>query len=351
MRQVFLFSLLLSLSACNPFYVARAAYEQSKILLKRQDIKTLLGTDQLKEDERNKLGLVLEARSFAEKIGLNPGGSFKKYSRLDRKDLAWVLLASKPDAFRLFTWWFPVVGSVPYKGYFDKSAADKAAKVLESMNYETYVRTTSAISTLGWFDDPLLSTTLQNPEHTLVNTVIHESLHSTVWIPGQVDFNESLANFVGLQGAYEFFNAKATACQEQEICLKLTQYLNAAGASRESELKFSKVIEALFNDLDALYSSSATREEKLARRVEIFDRHIGPIRARNPNMKIFESINNAEIIQIKLYMTGLEMFKRLFECKRNSWPEFLAGIKSIAQQVEADGSKNAWDLLKTNSAC
>ncbi len=340
---VFCFALL---GACSPFYVLRAAYEQGKLLAARQNIDELLLDPQTSAAEHSKLSLVLQARDFAESMGLQPRGSFKKYVRLERNELAWVLVASKRDSFSLFTWWFPIVGSVPYKGYFEKGSAERAAKNLEELDYETFLRPTAAISTLGWFDDPVVSPTLQSPEHNLVNLVIHESLHSTLWIPGQVDFNESLANFVGLQGAVDFFSRQLAQCKHEADCTIAKQRLENATNSRESELRFSAIIQQLYIELETLYSSAASRPEKLAKRVEIFDKHIAPLRAKNPNMKALQSINNAEIIQLKLYMTKLDLFNRHFVDLQNSWPKFLASMRSIAEQMESDDSLNAWDLLQ-----
>src|SRR5690606_33281988 len=109
-----------------------------------------------------------------------------------------------------------IVGSVPYKGFFEKEDAEHAAQKLELAGFETWVRGTDAFSTLGWFDDPVLSTTLSNSIPSIVDTVIHESVHSTVWIKGRVDFNESLANFIGGQGAYQFFKEKYELCQSED---------------------------------------------------------------------------------------------------------------------------------------
>ena len=107
-----------SLSGCSPTYVIRAAYEESKILINREDIPDVIADPATSLDEQAKLLKVVAAREFAKNLGLNPQDSFTTYSRVDRDILAWVVVGSKPDAFALHTWWFPIVGSVPYKGFF-----------------------------------------------------------------------------------------------------------------------------------------------------------------------------------------------------------------------------------------
>ena len=100
------------------------------------------------------------------------------------------------------------MGTVPYRGYFDLKRAKKERDALEAKGYDTYLRSVSAYSTLGWFSDPVLSSMLHYRDADLASLVIHEMTHATVWIPGDINFNESLASFVGDAGAILFFKSK-----------------------------------------------------------------------------------------------------------------------------------------------
>jgi predicted aminopeptidase len=169
-----------------------------------------MGDPTVPEDVRQRLALVLEARRFAvDSIGLDGEESFTTFSPLERDTLVLVLSAAPRDRLESYTWWFPIVGSVPYKGFFDFGAAREAQRNLERRGFDTYMRPASAFSTLGWFNDPLLSTTLRLPENDLANTVIHELTHNTRFVKGEVDFNESFASFVGARGAAWFFRVRA----------------------------------------------------------------------------------------------------------------------------------------------
>src|SRR5690606_29809700 len=110
-----------------------------------------------------------------------------------------------PICFEPYTWWFPIVGRVPYKGFFDFDEAHEQARRLDARGYDTYVRPSAAFSTLGWFNDPVLNTVLRYSDVDLVQTVIHELTHNTIYIAGQAGFNESFATFVGDRGAAAFF--------------------------------------------------------------------------------------------------------------------------------------------------
>ncbi len=190
-------------------YISRAAWEEGKILLRRRPIAELVGDSATAPALRSRLSLVLEARKFAvDSIGLKAEESFTTYSTLDRDTLVLVLSASPRDTLVAHTWWFPVVGRFPYKGFFDFAEAQETASAMRSRGLDTYLRPASAFSTLGWFDDPLLSTTVRQAPEDLVNTVVHELLHNTVFVKGHVVFNESFASFVGARGAVAFYAAR-----------------------------------------------------------------------------------------------------------------------------------------------
>jgi predicted aminopeptidase len=190
-------------------YLSRAGYEQGRILARRRPIARLVERGGVDAATRAKLRLVLDARAFAvDSLGLDAGRSFTRYTDLGRDTLVLVLSAAQRDRLEAYTWWFPVVGRVPYKGYFDFGAARREARGLRARGFDVYLRPSSAYSTLGWFDDPLLNTTLAEDSVDLANTVVHELTHNTYYAPGQAVFNESFASFVGAYGSERFFAAR-----------------------------------------------------------------------------------------------------------------------------------------------
>src|SRR5690606_4806050 len=141
-------------------------------------------------DVRRKLELVLQARAFADsQLGLAVGESYTTYSWVDSDTLLMVLSAARKDRFVPYTWWFPIVGRVPYKGFFNFNEAYQEARELEAEGYDTHVRPSAAFSTLGWFNDPVLNTVLRYDDVSLVSTVVHEILHNSIFVPGKVGFN------------------------------------------------------------------------------------------------------------------------------------------------------------------
>jgi len=335
LTPIFPLLILLLTAGCSPAYIIQGGIEQSRILLARQSIATLLDNPYIESSKRDRLTLVLDSRNFAAAIGLTPGKSYLQYVEIPRESLAWVVMATPPDSFTFHSWWYPIVGRVPYKGFFKRAQAECLASRLEQRGLETSVRGTDAMSTLGYFNDPILSTTLARPPHLIANTVIHEIFHATLWIPNHVAFNESAANFVGLQGAIDFFEAHPTYP---------TEYLAKATAQKATELYLTGTIRKLYEDLNLLYESDRPREEKLILRQSIFESHAAPLRVRFPNLHLLQELNNAEILQLKMYLQGLEDFELLFTNCNSSWPCFLDKLREIESGLT--GETDPYELLR-----
>lgn len=337
-----------SCTACSPGYVMRGAYEQGKILIGRRDISKVIEDPGVSQDNREKLQVVLEARAYAQRIGLEPKGSFTTYAEVTRDPLAWVVVASRRDAFALHTWWFPIVGTVPYKGFFDKEDAEAEVADLRRQGYETSMRGTEAFSTLGWFDDPVVSTTLKNSQTRIANTVIHESVHSTVWIKGSVAFNESLANFVGSQGAVLFFAERLAECRAAgKGCDVQEQQLATATREYAFQFELAEVIETLYTRLERLYKDPAlSSEDKIARRVPLFEEVMAPFREKYPSVSILKEVNNADIIQLKLYLSQLWLFHELFVQRARRWDSFMAAMRDVQRRVVEEPARDPFIVLK-----
>jgi predicted aminopeptidase len=336
--------LVISAAACSPVYVINSAYQHTKILLARRPIGDVIQDSGIDPIVRSKLRLVQRARLFAESIALEPKGSFTKYAELssEREFLAWVVLASRRDAFDLYTWWFPFVGSVPYKGFFDRDDALKQAQSLEAKGYEASVRGTEAFSTLGWFNDPLLSTTLRNSYPRVVNTVIHESVHSTVWVQDNVPFNESLANFVGLRATIDLFKELAGEVSRgrgDDVIMSrddVAHALDSAKREYEVSLALADAVSDAVRELAELYArDDITSAEKIKSRQGVFASIMEPFRLSHPWFKGFVNLNNADLMQASVYMTKLRSFERLFTQVGSDWRVFLERIRSIKKRAGA----------------
>src|SRR5215475_700576 len=238
--------LLIAWLALSPTgrYLVRAAWAEASILARRRSIEAIVVDPATPEEAAAKLKLVLAARAFAsESIQLHTRKSFTTYTHLDRDTLVLVLSGAYPDRLAPYTWWFPIVGRVPYKGFFDFAAARAAQRDLATRGFDVYLRPSPAFSTLGWFNDPLLSTSLRADTIDLANTVIHELTHNTFYAPGQAVFNESFASFVGARGSAWFFRSRGQAAAADQADARwaddklLAQFWAALYASVDSAFR------------------------------------------------------------------------------------------------------------------
>lgn len=332
----------LLLTACSPTYVIRAGYEEAKILSRRQSIRKLVDDPRTPPEERAKLALVLQARGFARNaLHLKAGDSYTTYSRLKSDTLALVVSAAYRDRFRAYTWWFPIVGHVPYKGFFSESAARAEMRRLEERGLDTYVRPTAAFSTLGWFKDPLVSPVLRYGEVDLVNTVVHEIFHNTIYVAGQAMFNESAANFVGGHGAIEFFCRRDGP--ESPACTR-------ARDEWEDDLVFGRFLDAFVGELQALYDRPdltsaqkvAARDTVFARARERFAAEVRP-RLRVQSFASFtrDPLNNATLISRRLYYHRLDLFERVLRSRGGDLSRTIADIVQAAR-----GSKDPYGAVE-----
>jgi predicted aminopeptidase len=319
-------------SGCSPRYVLRAGYEEAKILWRREPIERVLAHADLEPAVRHKLETVVAARRFAADLGLRVGGSFASLSYVDGDSTLYVLTAAKRTALEPYTWWFPIVGRVPYKGFFVRAHAEAEAAALEACGYDTTIRSAAAFSTLGWFDDPLLRHLLRHDEGFLVNLVLHEVYHNTFYLGGAhaTAFNESLATFVGHRGAITFFAAEPAS----------GDLAHRAEAEWEDARRFGAFIERLAVRLRQAYAAAPDESAALAARAEIFAAARGeltslPFATEEFSYSLAEPLNNAVLLHHLLYASGLDLFEEIYH-EQGDLRRTLSFVERAARAAPAD---------------
>lgn len=324
-------------------YLAKAAWEEGKILARRRSIRELVASSKTDPNTRAKLELVLDARKFAaDSLHLEADESFTTYSKLDSDTLVLVVGAAYRDRLRPYTWWFPIVGRVPYKGYFTTDGALDEAKSLEADGLDTYVRPASAFSTLGWFEDPVVSTTLHEDSASLANTVIHELTHNTFYAPGQAVFNESFANFVGAHGAMRFFAARGD-----------TLHLRESEEDWARDRALGAFWGGVFNALDSAFKAHpASEQERLAARDTVFAharmhffQDVLPTLPGIPaGVRVRLVLNNAIVLSRRVYRTGLDLFDGVLDREGGDLHRAVTEIIALAKARPKDpyGAVRDW---------
>jgi predicted aminopeptidase len=303
------------LTAATPMgrYLSRGALAEAKILARRQSIAKMAADSATPPAVRAKLQLVLEARRFAvDSLGLPAKNAFTQYTKLEHDTLVLVLSGAYRDELRAVTWWFPVVGRVPYKGFFDFAEAKRAEVELKNEGFDTYLRPSPAFSTLGFFNDPLLSTTLGEDSLEIVNTVVHELTHNKFYAKGEAVFNESFASFVGARGAERFFTARGD-----------TSSARRTAARWHDDLLLGDVWERTYHSLDSAYRAHPGDSARAARydaRDTVYARtrrflvdSVGPrLQTIDPRYAALVRLDNASLFARLIYATGLPKFESVY---------------------------------------
>jgi predicted aminopeptidase len=291
------------------------------------------------EENRRFAQRVRDIRRFAmEDLGLAESANYTRYVELDRDYLAAVVSAAAKDSFTRYEWWYPVVGKMPYKGFFNVKDARKEREKLQKKDLDVWVRQVDAFSTLGWFKDPLYSYMRSYSDYRLADLLIHELLHATVYLKGESQFDEELAEFVGSEGARLYIEKKFSVDSAEYQALIDSEIDSAA---------FVGYIRELIAELDALYRSGVSREEKLARKEEIIrasqERFEAEYETRflGENYRGFAKlpVNNAYLELYRLYYAEGSFFKDLYEKSGRDLPKYIAAVKTLKEKRAAGDPK------------
>ena len=335
----------IALGGCNIGYLARAAYEGGRILWNRKPISGELAQTDLAPEVRDKLETVLKVREFAtDKLGLDVGGAYATIAPVDQSAIVYVVMAAPRDSLEPYTWWFPIVGAVPYRGYFQSADADAEAAQMEAEGYDTMVRPAVAFSSLGFFNDPLLSNLLKLDRVELAGVIIHELFHRTYYLASDAMFNESAANWIGDRGAVEFFTATEGAASP------------AAAEAREilkSNLKFSRFLLAEQARLLKIYTSDAPKDDILKQREPAFAAIKIDYAALAPSLYGLERfdldkqpLNNAVMVNYLIYFHDLDNFAALNRIDNHDLKKTISRIIEMAKANPDDPFYAIWEATR-----
>lgn len=331
-RTFALLSLCVIIQGCDLGYFARGAYQEARLLWKRRPISAELNKPDLARELRTKLELVLAVRKFAaERLGLNVGGAYSTITPVDAGAVTWIVMAAPKTSLTPYTWWFPIVGSVPYRGYFSQSAAAAEAAGLDGKGYDTLVRSAVAFSTLGFFNDPVLSNLLRLDQVQLAGVIIHELFHRTFFLPSSVMFDESAADYIGARGAIDFFAGSRGAASPEAA---------EARAILASDLKFADFLQSQEARLLRLYGSGRTEEEILKRRPRLFAAIQADYARLKPELSGMERfdldtqpLNNAVLLNYRIYFHDLNEFAAIDRIHNG---DLRATIEAVIELAKSD---------------
>jgi len=303
-------SLCAGLAGCELGYLAHAAYEQGRLLWNRRPIAQELARPGLDPVVRDKFEMVIELRRFAaDRLGLNVGNAYRTVTEVDQGAVVWVVMAAPKDSLTPYTWWFPIVGAVPYRGYFDVADANAEAAEFEQDGFDTLVRSAVAFSSLGFFSDPVLSNLLKLDRVQLAGVIFHELFHRTFYLASDAMLNESAANWVGDHAAAEYFASTEGRDSADAV---------SARGVVQSDLLFADFLQRAEARLLALYAGNLPAGEIVKRREPILKQIQAGYSKLKPSLSPLERfdldqepINNAVLINYRIYFHDLDNFEAL----------------------------------------
>lgn len=322
------------LSGCTEVrYVAQASLGQLSMAWRTESLKDASLDARRSWRTRALLREVPHIKRFGERHGLTPTGNYTTYVELDRPAAVWVVSACEPLRFRSKTWSFPIVGTVPYLGWFELEDAREFAAPLKAAGWDVDVRPAGAYSTLGWLEDPVLSTMISSGDEALgelANVVLHESLHATLYIKGQTRLNESLASFVGDELAKLYMDERVGPFSPEK-----TSYMRE---QERSEAR-ARALHAAYVHLNRLYESPAPDAEKRSEKEAVLARLRADIGARRP-------LNNASLVQFRVYNSGTPELRALLATCGGSWPRFLGALRKLEGQRFSAPQENIGQVVE-----
>ena len=319
-------------------YYGQAVAGQTRLLVARRPIDKVLADPATSDAVRERLRTVQRIRRLAiDELGLPDNGSYSTYVELrpvapetERRYVTWNVVAAPELSLAPVTWCFPIAGCVSYRGYFHRAAAERFADRLRGEGYDVSVGGVAAYSTLGWFEDPVLSTFLRYPDPDLAGLLIHELAHQMVYAPGDTTFNESFATAVELEGVRRWLEEEGAADGRE-----MERYL----LQKHRDGQFSELLLAHRERLETLFQGEASEAEKRADKAVIF----ADLQAAYAALKaswdgdarydgfFARDLNNAHLVAVGAYQDLVPAFQALLERLGGDLEAFYDEVRELAE--------------------
>jgi predicted aminopeptidase len=325
----------MTLTGCETLhYYSQAVSGQIEILAGRKSIDRLLTAPETPQTLKTQLQLVLDIREFArEALYLPVDNHYLTYIDLKRPYVVWNVFAAPEFSLKPKTWYYPVIGRTAYRGYFSKTMAVRYADGLTQKNYDVYVAGIGAYSTLGWFDDSVLSTIIHRTETGLAALIFHELAHQVLYVKGDTAFNESFATAVEQEGLRRWMQTTTNQPAYQK-------YLQ----QRQRKEQFIQLITKFRSRLQTLYGRTLSPAEKRRLKKEVFNQ----LKLQYRQMRLAwqgypgydnwfdEPLNNAKLISVSTYYDYVPAFSKILEQSEGNLDLFYDHCKKLAGLSDAE---------------
>ncbi|MGI9273059.1 MAG: aminopeptidase [Woeseiaceae bacterium] len=322
-------TLIVVLSQLSGCYYMQAASGQMEIVRKREPIEEVVAAPESSPELIARLELINDARQFSiDVLGLPDNDSYRSYADLERDFVVWNVIAAPEFSLRPKTWCYPIVGCVSYRGYFSEDDARKLADDLDADGYDIAFGGVAAYSTLGKFDDPILSTMMRWGDNDLVAVMFHELAHQVLYVKDDTGFNESFAT------AVEEFGMERWLASRGQL-----DELSVWRERRELRAEFASLIADARAELKEIYAQDSDEQEKRRQknlRMETLATAAKTLFADAESEApgwLDTELNNARLVATTLYHGRLPEFRALLaDCGRDL-PCFYKAARTLADST------------------
>jgi predicted aminopeptidase len=327
-RLAALVALVLASSGCATIsYYAQAVGGHLELMQLSVPIDEALHERNTPEFVRARLEHVVAIRDFASReLKLPDNGSFRRYADIGRPYVLWNVFVSPEFSVKPVESCFPFAGCVAYRGYYSEQSARGYAKEMAAEGYDVYSGGVPAYSTLGYFDDPVLSTFIRYPDAELARLLFHELAHQVVYVKNDTMFNESFAVAVEEEGVRRWLDERGTPEQR-------AAYDTLAARRRQVVALVLKYRDRL----DAFYRAAGSVEEKRAGKAKLFEEMQDEYRALKDSWggfagfdRLFEHPNNALLASVAAYTELVPAFRAMLAAEGGDMGRFYAAVKKLA---------------------
>jgi predicted aminopeptidase len=315
LRRVLALCALLLVTGCETLsYYSQAIGGHLQIMAAARPVQDLLADANTPPELQERLRAAQVIRDFASReLGLPDNGSYRGYADIGRPFVVWNVVAAPEFSVNPKLECFVFLGCVSYRGFFSEEAARRHASGLREAGYDVHVGGVAAYSTLGWFNDPLLSSFIRYPDAQLARLIFHELAHQLVYARTDTTFNESFAVVVEEAGVRRWLESAGRAADLERF--RATQARRREFAARLKDAR---------ERLRAIYASGASQETMREQKRGEFDRlraSFGAVVPAEPS--------NAFLLAVALYNELVPGFERVL-AESGSLEKFYARVRELA---------------------
>lgn len=322
------------LSSCSTLsYYRQSVQGHLSLMSQRESIADLIASQDTPEEKKQLLERVLKIRAYAtDQLGLPDNDSYTSYVELDRDYVVWNVVATPEFSMAPKTWCFPVAGCVSYRGYYAHSNAEKYADQLKNSieNYDVAISGATAYSTLGWFDDPVLSSMSDRGDILLAETIFHELAHQVLYLKKDSAFNEAFATAAAVAGVRQWLQDTSP------------DQINAYHKYLDRRLQFFQLIDKYSSKLKLHYDQNLPDVDKREGKMQI----ISELKNEYSQIKntwdgfngydlwFGQDLNNANLSMISTYWKQVPVFEDWLKACDQNLSDFFQVMKELTDKKQ-----------------